>query len=146
MTRLTHLDLQPIYRNSIGVDRLFDTILGNIEHASSSNYPPYNILKKDDDNYIIEVAVAGFDEGEIDVTTHDGVLTIKGEKADVSERPTMDYLHQGIGTRKFERVFNLSDYVEVVSASVANGILSVELERNVPDSMKPKTIAIDYNS
>ena len=146
MTRLTALDLQPFYRNSIGVDRLFNTILTNIEHSSqANNYPPYNIIKKDDDNYTIEIAVAGFDEGEIDVTTHDSVLIIKGEKADV-QKPEVEYLHQGIGTRRFERTFNLSDYVEVVSAVVANGILSVDLERNVPDSMKPKTIAIDYKS
>ena len=145
MTRLTALDLQPFYRNSIGVDRLFNTILGNIEHASANNYPPYNILKKDEDNYTIEIAVAGFTEGEIDVTTHDGTLIIKGEKAD-AQKSEIEYLHQGIGTRRFERSFNLSDYVEVVSATVANGILSVDLERNVPDSMKPKTIAIDYKS
>ena len=145
MTRLTALDLQPFYRNSIGVDRLFNTILGNIEHASANNYPPYNILKKDEDNYTIEIAVAGFTEGEIDVTTHDGTLIIKGEKID-AQKSEIEYLHQGIGTRRFERSFNLSDYVEVVSATVANGILSVDLERNVPDSMKPKTIAIDYKS
>ena len=146
MTRLTALDLQPFYRNSIGVDRLFNTILTNIEHSSqANNYPPYNIIKKDDDNYTIEIAVAGFTEGEIDVSTHDGVLIIKGEKAE-EQKIEVEYLHQGIGTRRFERTFNLSDYVEVVSAVVANGILSVDLERNVPDSMKPKTIAIDYKS
>jgi len=144
MTRLTTLDLQPFYRNSIGIDRWFDTVLDSIEHSSTTNYPPYNIVKKDDDNYTIELAVAGFTEGEINVTTHDGQLVIKGEKVEQEEE--QNYLHKGISARKFERSFTLNDYVEVASATVANGILSIDLERHVPDSMKPKTIAIDYKS
>ena len=144
MTRLTTLDLQPFYRNSIGIDRWFDTVLDSIEHSSTTNYPPYNIVKKDDDNYTIELAVAGFTEGEINVTTHDGQLVIKGEKVEPEEE--QNYLHKGISARKFERSFTLNDYVEVASATVANGILSIDLERHVPESMKPKTIAIDYKS
>ena len=144
MTRLTALDLQPFYRNSIGIDRWFDTVLDSIEHSSTTNYPPYNIVKKDDDNYTIELAVAGFTEGEINVTTHDGQLVIKGEKVEQEEE--QNYLHKGISARKFERSFTLNDYVEVASATVANGILSIDLERHVPESMKPKTIAIDYKS
>jgi molecular chaperone IbpA len=144
MTRLTTLDLQPFYRNSIGIDRWFDTVLDSIEHSSTTNYPPYNIVKKDDDNYTIELAVAGFTEGEINVTTHDGQLVIKGEKVEQEEE--QNYLHKGISARKFERSFTLNDYVEVASATVANGILSIDLERHVPESMKPKTIAIDYKS
>jgi len=145
MTRLTTLDLQPFYKNSIGIDRLFDTLF-TLEHTSQAgNYPPYNILKKDEDNYTIEIAVAGFTEGEIDVTTHDGVLVIKGAKVE-EQKIEVEYLHNGISARRFERTFTLNDYVEVASATVANGILSIDLERHVPDSMKPKTIAIDYKS
>ena len=146
MTRLTTLDLQPFYRNSVGIDRIFDSMLNRIEHSSSTtNYPPYNIIKIDDDNYKIEVAVAGFTKGEIDVQTHDGQLIIKGEKED-QEVLDINYLHSGIGNRKFLRTFELSDYVEVASAEVKDGILTVDLERHVPESMKPKTIDINYKS
>jgi len=146
MTRLTTLDLQPFYRNSVGIDRIFDSMLNRIEHSSSTtNYPPYNIIKIDDDNYKIEVAVAGFTKGEIDVQTHDGQLIIKGEKED-QEALDVNYLHSGIGNRKFLRTFELSDYVEVASAEVKDGILTVDLERHVPESMKPKTIDINYKS
>ena len=145
MTRLTTLDLQPFYRNSIGIDRLFDTLF-TLEHtAQAGNYPPYNILKKDEDNYTIEIAVAGFTQGDIDVTTHDGVLVIKGEKAE-EHKIEIEYLHNGISARKFERTFTLNDYVEVASATVANGILSIDLERHLPETMKPKTIDINYKS
>ena len=146
MTRLTTLDLQPFYKNSVGIDRLFDTMMNRIEHSNSStNYPPYNIIKIDDDNYKIEVAVAGFTKGEIDVQTHDGQLIITGDKQD-QEDEDGNYLHNGISNRKFLRTFELSDYVEVASAEVKDGILSVQLERNVPDSMKPKTIDINFES
>jgi len=144
MTRLTTLDLQPFYKNSVGIDRLFDTMMSRIEHSSSTNYPPYNIIKIDDDNYKIEIAVAGFSKGDIDVQTHDGQLIIKGDK-EVQDTET-NYLHNGISNRKFLRTFELSDYVEVASAEVKDGILTVDLERHVPESMKPKTIDINYKS
>jgi len=144
MTRITSLDLQPFYRNSIGIDRLFDSMLSRIDNTTSTNYPPYNIIKKDDDNYVIEVATAGFAEGEIDVQVNDGQLIVTGEKAETETE--VNYLHQGIGTRKFVRSFQLAEYVEVKSATVENGILVVTLERLVPETMKPKSIAITYKS
>jgi len=144
MTRITSLDLQPFYRNSIGIDRLFDSMLSRIDNSTSTNYPPYNIIKKDDDNYVIEVATAGFAEGEIDVQVNDGQLIVTGEKAETETE--VNYLHQGIGTRKFVRSFQLAEYVEVKSATVENGILVVTLEREVPETMKPKRIAITYKS
>jgi molecular chaperone IbpA len=144
MTRITSLDLQPFYRNSIGIDRLFDSMLSRIDNSTSTNYPPYNIIKKDDDNYVIEVATAGFAEGEIDVQVNDGQLIVTGEKAETETE--VNYLHQGIGTRKFVRSFQLAEYVEVKSATVENGILVVTLERLVPETMKPKSIAITYKS
>ena len=145
MTRLTSLDLQPFYRNSIGIDQLFDTMINRIDNSNSTNYPPYNIIKHDDDNYTIEVAVAGFADGEIDVQVNDGQLIITGDKAEV-ETEQDNYLHQGIGTRKFVRTFQLAEYVEVKTATVEAGILIVSLEREVPEAMKPKSIAITYKS
>ena len=144
MTRLTTLDLQPFYRNSVGIDRLFDSMLSRIDSTTSTNYPPYNIIKKDEDNYVIEIATAGFAEGEIDVQVNDGQLIVTGEKAE--SETEVNYLHQGIGTRKFVRSFQLAEYVEVKSATVENGILVVTLEREVPETMKPKSIAITYKS
>ena len=142
MTRITTLDLPQLYRNSIGLDSIFDSLLGRIEH-NQSNYPPYNIVKSDDDNYTIELAIAGFGQGDIDIQVKEGELIIKGEK---SEDEESQYLHHGIGTRKFTRTFNLAEYVEVKSADVENGILKVALERNIPEAMKPKSIAINYKS
>ena len=144
MTRITSLDLQPFYKNSVGIDRLFDSMLSRIDNSTSTNYPPYNIIKKDEDNYVIEVATAGFAEGEIDVQVNDGQLIVTGEKAETETE--VNYLHQGIGTRKFVRSFQLAEYVEVKSATVENGILVVSLEREVPETMKPKSIAITYKS
>ena len=145
MTRLSSLDLQPFYRNSIGIDQLFDKMINRIDNSNSTNYPPYNIIKHDDDNYTIEVAVAGFADGEIDVQVNDGQLIITGDKAEV-ETEQDNYLHQGIGTRKFVRTFQLAEYVEVKTATVEAGILIVSLEREVPEAMKPKSIAITYKS
>lgn len=142
MTRITTLDLPQLYRNSIGLDSIFDSLLGTMEH-NQSNYPPYNIVKSDDDNYTIELAIAGFGQGDIDIQVKEGELIIKGEK---SEDEESQYLHHGIGTRKFTRTFNLAEYVEVKSADVENGILKVALERNIPEAMKPKSIAINYKS
>lgn len=142
MTRITTLDLPQLYRNSIGLDSIFDSLLGRLDH-NQSNYPPYNIVKSDDDNYIIEIAVAGFAQGDIDIQVKEGELIITGAKSDEDDT---QYLHHGIGTRKFTRTFNLAEYVEVKSADVENGVLSIALERNIPEAMKPKSIAINYKS
>ena len=144
MTRITHLDLTPFYRTSIGVDRLFDRIINTFEHQTKvDNYPPHDIIKTGDHSYEIRLAVAGFAQGEIDVTFHDGELTITGEK---KEREGLEYLHRGISARKFTRSFTLAEHVEIRSAMCQDGILSVQLEQVVPESAKPKTIAITYNS
>lgn len=142
MTRITTLDLPQLYRNSIGLDSIFDSLLGRLDH-NQSNYPPYNIVKSDDDNYIIEIAVAGFAQGDIDIQVKEGELIITGAKSDEDDT---QYLHHGIGTRKFTRTFNLAEYVEVKSADVENGVLKIALERNIPEAMKPKSIAINYKS
>jgi molecular chaperone IbpA len=144
MTKITAMDLTPFYRNSIGVDRLFGRIMDQIDHASSTNYPPYNILKTGEDTFEIQVAVAGFSEGDLEVAVRDGELVITGEKQPEALLVGTEYLHQGISARRFIRTFTMADYVEVVSAESSNGILTVRLERRVPEAMKPKTIAISY--
>jgi len=144
MTRITALDLSPFYRNSIGVDRLFDRLISQVDTASGTNYPPYNILKTGDNTYEIQVAVAGFTQGEIEVVVRDGDLIITGDKVNTDLPEGHVYTYHGISARRFVRTFSLSDYVEVVSAIAQDGILTVKLERHVPEAMRPKTIAITY--
>ena len=147
MTRLTTLDLSPFYRNSIGVDRLFDRLISQIDNSSnSSNYPPYNILKTGENTYEIQVAVAGFTQGEVTVNLNEGQLVITGEKTETELPEGYKYEHQGISARRFIRAFTLDNYVEVDSAIAKDGILTIKLERRLPEAMKPKTIAISYES
>ena len=149
MTRLTTLDLSPFYRNSIGIDRLFDRMIHQIDTAAASstnNYPPYNIVKTGENTYEIQVAVAGFTQGEVTVNVNEGELIIAGEKVDAELPEGHKYQHQGISARRFVRTFSLADYVEVQNAISKDGILTVKLERQVPEAMKPKTIAITYES
>jgi molecular chaperone IbpA len=144
MTKLTSLDLSPFYRNSIGVDRLFDRLINQIDTTASTNYPPYNIIKHDENTFEVQVAVAGFGEGDLEISVKDGNLVISGEKQSEAQLVGTEYLHQGISARRFIRTFSLADYVEVIDAASKDGILSVRLERKLPEAMKPKTIAITY--
>ena len=147
MTRLTTLDLSPFYRNSIGVDKLFDRLMGQIDASGTTqNYPPYNIVKTGENTYQIEVAVAGFTQGEVSVDVVEGQLIITGEKDTSKATEVWEYEYQGISARRFIRTFTLADYVEVTSAISRDGILTVKLERQVPEAMMPKTIAISYDS
>jgi molecular chaperone IbpA len=147
MTKITTLDLSPFYRNSIGVDKLFDRLMGQIDAGGTTqNYPPYNIVKTGDNTYEIQVAVAGFTQGEVVVNVNEGNLIITGEKLATDLPEGHVYEHQGISARRFIRTFTLADYVEVTSAISKDGILTVKLERQVPEAMKPKTIAISYES
>jgi len=147
MTKITTLDLSPFYRNSIGVDKLFDRLMGQIDAGGTTqNYPPYNIVKTGDNNYEIQVAVAGFTQGEVTVNVNEGNLIITGEKLATDLPEGHVYEHQGISARRFIRTFTLADYVEVTDAVSRDGILTVTLERQVPEAMKPKTIAISYKS
>ena len=136
------IDLTPLYRSSIGFDRLgslLDTALRS-EQASTS-YPPYNIEVNGENRYGISLAVAGFERQELDIQVEKGVLTVRGKKADTKD--DRKYLYQGIATRTFERKFNLADHVEVTGAQLNNGLLSINLVREIPEAMKPKTIAIN---
>jgi molecular chaperone IbpA len=144
MTKFTSLDLTPFYRNSIGVDRLFDRLIDQMDHASATNYPPYNIIKTGENSFEVQIAVAGFSEGEIDITVNDGNLVVTGNKDLEVETDATAYLYRGISARRFVRSFSLADYVEVVNAVSRNGILSITLERKIPEELKPKTIAITY--
>ena len=146
MTKITTLDLSPFYRNSIGVDKLFDRMMHQIDTAAASttNYPPYNIVKTGDTTYEIQVAVAGFTQGEVTVNVNEGQLIITGEKLLTDLPEGHVYEHQGISARRFIRTFTLADYVEVTNAVSQDGILAVSLERRVPEALLPKTIAITY--
>ena len=145
MTRITSLDLNPFYRNSIGFNQLFDRITSNIDTASQS-YPPYNIIKQNDENYLIEIAAAGLLKPDVEITMENGTLTVTGKqikKVDGEDEANgIEYLHRGLSSRNFERTFNLAEYVEVKSADMNNGILSIHLEKKIPEAMKPKTIEI----
>jgi molecular chaperone IbpA len=148
MTKITTLDLNPFYRNAIGVDQLFNRIINQIDHHSndSTNYPPYNIIKTGEDTFEVQVATAGFSEGEVDVEVKDNTLIVKGVKADKDLPEGHEYSHKGISARNFVRTFSLADYVEVTSAFSKNGILTVRLERHIPEALQPKSIAITYES
>lgn len=148
MTReltLRSLDIPSIHKFAVGFDNIFDEL--QRVTTQRDNYPPYNVLKIDEDHFTIEVAVAGFQEGDISITVEKNILTIKGEQAiKVYKEDELEpeYLHRGISSRNFARTFTLADHVEVVGAKAENGILMIELERQVPEEQKPKTIAITY--
>jgi molecular chaperone IbpA len=148
MTKITSFDLTPFYRSTVGIDNLFDRITRNIDMAANAgNYPPYNIVKTGDETYEIQVAAAGFRPEEIDVEVKDGQLVIQGSQyRNTDVESVVEYLHHGISSRSFIRTFQLSDYVEVQEAVMKDGILTVKLERIVPEALKPKKISITYQS
>ena len=147
MTQFTlrTFDLPALHRHAIGFDQLFEQMERTFANSrGSDNYPPHNVAKLNDTHFVVEVAVAGFKQDEIDVELQDGVLTVKGEKAKVEEDKKPEYLHKGISARNFTQTFNLADKVEVRGATVQNGILAVALELIIPEEEKPKKIAITY--
>ena len=132
-------DFAPLYRSTVGFDRLFQLLDGGVE-GEASTYPPYNIERTADNEYRITMAVAGFTKDEIDIQVKEQSLTVKGEKkADDKER---QYLHRGIATRAFERRFQLADHVEVTGADLQDGLLHLDLVRNVPERLKPRSVQI----
>jgi molecular chaperone IbpA len=142
----TVFDFSPYRRSTVGFDRLFDTLenLAQVD-ASGSNYPPYDIERISEDSYRITLAVAGFAEHDIDLTAQQNLLIITGRKDNSDEAEAGTWLHRGIATRGFERRFQLADHVEVRAAKLSNGLLSVDLVRDVPEAMKPRKIAIASN-
>ena len=136
-------DLAPLYRSTVGFDRLF-SMLDNVAgfDGGTPGYPPYNIERTGENAYRISVAVAGFSEAELSIEAKENTLTIRGEKQTKTEEKKSELLHQGIAARAFERVFQLAEHVEVKGASVENGLLHVDLVREVPEAKKPRQIAI----
>jgi len=131
-----------IHRHAVGFDRMFDDLNRTFANTKTDgNYPPYNIIKVDENNYAIQVAVAGFSDDELDVECKENTLTISGERKAKDEQ---EYLHRGISARNFTRSFTLADHVNVKAATVINGILAISLEHVVPEEQKAKKIAITY--
>ena len=135
-------DLSPLFRSTIGFDRLFD-LVETAQRAGEDHYPPYNIERLSDDRYQITLAVAGFSPDEISITAEQNVVTIEGNKAEKAEH---EFLYRGISTRMFKRQFSLADYVQVKGAAFDNGLLKIELLREIPEAMKPRRIAINGGS
>lgn len=136
---MRHTDFSPFYRSAIGFDRLFQMLDGGFD--SDTGYPPYNIERTAENAYRITMAVAGFTPEELKVEAKESTLTVSGEKKPDDKERT--FLHRGIAARNFERRFQLADYVEVTSAGFENGLLNIDLKRNIPERMKPRQIAIN---
>ncbi len=136
------IDFSPLFRHSVGFDRMQRMLDSATRMDSSANaYPPYNIEQVGEDNYRISMAVAGFGEQDLDVTAKENTLVVSGKMADESEDKT--YLHRGIAERAFERRFELDDHIKVVGGSLVNGLLNIDLQREVPEEKKPRKIAIE---
>jgi molecular chaperone IbpA len=134
-------DFSPLFRSTVGFDRLFDLIDSYAEQ--SNGYPPYNIERSDESHYRITLAVAGFAEKDLDVEVRDGVLTVTGKRDESEKAEDKGYLYQGIAGRAFERRFQLAEHVEVRNARLENGLLHVDLERLIPEEKKPRRITIN---
>lgn len=133
------IDFAPLFRSTVGFDRLFDLLDGAMRFEAADDYPPYNIEKTGEDAYRITMAVAGFGPDELSITTQPNLLVVAGQKA---KQDNVQYLHHGLATRAFERRFDLADYVRVKDANLENGLLSVALVREIPEAMKPRKIQI----
>jgi molecular chaperone IbpA len=132
-------DFSPLWRSTIGFDHLADLLDASLRQPTEDNYPPYNVERSGDDAYRISLAVAGFGADDVTVTAEQNTLIIEGRKPEV---PAREYLYHGIAARPFRRVFNLADHVKVKQASFENGLLIIDLAREVPESMKPRRIPI----
>lgn len=141
---MRNFDLSPLYRSTVGFDRVFGMLdsLGNFE-GGAPTYPPYNIERTGENAYRVTLAVAGFGETDITVEVKEGTLTVSGKKEETSESEGKEVLYRGIAARSFERRFQLADHVQVTGASLENGLLHVDLVREIPEAMKPRTIAIN---
>jgi molecular chaperone IbpA len=138
-------DLTPFYRSTVGFDRLF-SLLDQTAEAATPSYPPYNIERTGENVYRISVAVSGFTQGELSIVSKENTLTIKGEKTANENGGKAEVLYRGIAARAFERVFQLADYVQVKNASLENGLLHVDLVREIPEAKKARSIPIAVSS
>ncbi len=133
-------DLTPLYRSTVGFDRVFD-LLDTMSKAETGGYPPYNIERVDENEYRITLAVAGFGENDLEIEIHENALKITGSRS--TEDEGRDFVYQGIAGRSFERRFQLAEHVKVAGASLVNGLLNIDLKREVPETLKPRKIAIN---
>ncbi len=133
---MTTFDFAPLYRSTVGFDRLFDML----DHTARSDWPPYDIAKTDENAYRITMAIAGFGPEDVEVTQHGAQLLVTGRKQSQQEKPNL--LHHGIAQRGFKQTFNLADHVKVAGATLENGLLSIDLVREVPEQLKPRKIQI----
>ena len=139
---MTTFDFSPLFRTSVGYDRLASLLNSAHRLEQGSSFPPYNIQKAGEDRYRITMAVAGFAESDLDITSEHNKLLVTGEKPEEDNSEENGYLYRGIATRSFERRFNLADHVRVTGAKLDNGLLHIELEREIPETMKPRSIEI----
>src|SRR3569833_3043344 len=142
LNKRSAFDLAPFRRSTVGFDRLFDMLENSNMGQSQENYPPFDLIKKGDNDYCIELAVAGFRPEEIDITAQQNVLIVSGRKKDESEEKGSSYIYRGIANRSFERRFALADHIQVKGADLKDGLLSIDLVREIPEAMKPRKIDI----
>lgn len=135
-------DFAPFRRSTVGFDRLFDMLENNPSGLAQENYPPFDLLRKGENDYCIELAVAGFRPDEIDITAQQNVLIVSGRKSEEDGEKSSDYIYRGIATRSFERRFALADHIQVKGADMKDGLLAIELRREIPEAMKPRKINI----
>ncbi len=136
-------DLSPLYRSTVGFDRLFSLLDQTAGFENGATYPPYNIERTGDNSYRVTIAVAGFSESDLTVEAKENTLTVEGEKHPDRDAHSVEVLYQGIAARAFERVFRLAEFVEVKSAKLEKGLLHIDLVREIPEAMKPRTIRIN---
>ena len=139
---MNRLDFTPYRRSTVGFDRLFDLLENNARAQQSENYPPFNIERSGEDQYRITLAVAGFKDDEIEITAQQNLLLVAGNKQ-AEDNDGKQFLHMGIANRNFERRFELADFVRVENAALADGLLVIDLVREIPEAMRPQTIAIN---
>jgi molecular chaperone IbpA len=139
---MTTFDFSPLFRTSVGYDRLAALLNSANRVEQNGGYPPYNIVSSGENQYRITMAVAGFSESELSITSEHNKLVVTGEKTEDEESEGTQFLYRGIATRSFERRFNLADHVRVSGARLDNGLLHIELEREIPEEMKPRKIEI----
>ncbi|UZF90362.1 Hsp20 family protein [Bosea sp. NBC_00550] len=143
---MRHFDLSPLYRSTVGFDRLFSLLDQATSNDAAPTYPPYNIERTAENAYRITIAVAGFGEGDLAIESKENTLSVKGEKQVGEGAEKREVLHQGIAARAFERRFQLADYVQVTGASLENGLLHIDLVREIPEAKKPRQIPIGGGS
>ncbi len=139
---MRHVDFSPLYRSTVGFDRLFTMLDSLGQPEGGQSYPPYNIERTGEDAYRISMAVAGFSENDISIEAHRNVLTVKGERKEENTGEGSELLYRGIASRAFERRFQLADHVDVTGAALKNGLLHIDLKRNIPEELKPRKIEI----